>query len=165
MYYRFQVDGQQTIHVPGITHGKLMDSKNELGYRNSIYPSELQKFSAWMTTRSAVGPLSIIVRLLGGSLMMVGKGGQSRMMAAQQAALRDWLGARFCRSTIKIRAYIAAEFSILYAHSGCLKMPGRLGFECRKPRALPHVANSDTHAEFIVFYQDWMTKLPADEAV
>ena len=87
------------------------------------------------------------------------------MMAAQQAALRDWLGARFCRSTIKIRAYIAAEFSILYAHSGCLKMPGRLGFECRKPRALPHVANSDTHAEFIVFYQDWMTKLPADEAV
>ena len=125
----------------------------------------LQKFSAWMTTRSAVGPISITVRFVGGSLMMVGKGGQSRMMAAQQAALRDWLGARFCRSTVKIRAYIAAEFSILYAHSGCLKMPGRLGFECRKPRALPHVANSETHAEFIVFYQDWMTKLPADEAV
>ncbi|MDT2076242.1 MAG: hypothetical protein RMX26_09660, partial [Planktomarina sp.] len=118
-----------------------------------------------MTTRSAVGPISITVRFVGGSLMMVGKGGQSRMMAAQQAALRDWLGARFCRSTVKIRAYIAAEFSILYAHSGCLKMPGRQGFEYRKPRALLRVANSEMHAEFIAFYQDWMTKLPANEAV
>ena len=97
--------------------------------------------------------------------MMVGNGGRSRMMAAKQAALRDWLGARFCRSTVKIRAYIAAEFGILYAHSGCLKMPGRLGFEYRKPKALPRVANSETHAEFIAFYQDWMTKLPANEAV
>ena len=40
-----------------------------------------------------------------------------------------------------------------------------LGFEYRKPRALPRVANSETHAEFIAFYQDLMTKLPADEAV
>jgi hypothetical protein len=44
-------------------------------------------------------------------------------------------------------------------------MPGRLGFEYRKPKALPRVANSETHAEFIAFYQDWMTKLPANEAV
>ena len=44
-------------------------------------------------------------------------------------------------------------------------MLGRLGFECRKPRALPRVADEDKQAEFIAFYQDWMTKLPADEAV
>ena len=44
-------------------------------------------------------------------------------------------------------------------------MLGRLGFEYRKPRALPRVANSETHAEFIAFYHGWMTKLPADEAV
>ena len=52
-----------------------------------------------------------------------------------------------------------------YSRLGCLKMPGRLGFEYRKPKALPRVANSETHAEFIAFYQDWMTKLPANEAV
>ena len=44
-------------------------------------------------------------------------------------------------------------------------MLGRLGFEYRKPRALPRVADEDKQAEFIAFYQDLMTKLPADEAV
>lgn len=38
----------------------------------------------------------------GGSLMMVGKGGQSRMMAPQQAALRDWLGAHFAVQPSKL---------------------------------------------------------------
>ena len=32
-------------------------------------------------------------------------------------------------------------------------------------RALPRVADEDKQAEFIAFYQDLMTKLPADEAV
>ena len=44
-------------------------------------------------------------------------------------------------------------------------MLGRLGFEYRKPRALPRVADEDKQAEFIASYQDLMTKLPADEAV
>ena len=44
-------------------------------------------------------------------------------------------------------------------------MLGRLGFQYRKPRALPRVADEDKQAEFIAFYQDLMTKLPADEAV
>ena len=41
----------------------------------------------------------------------------------------------------------------------------RLGFEYRKPRALPRVADEDKQAEFIAFYQDLMTKLASDEAV
>jgi hypothetical protein len=41
----------------------------------------------------------------------------------------------------------------------------RLGFEYRKPKALPRVADEDKQAEFIAFYQDLMTKLAADEAV
>ena len=41
----------------------------------------------------------------------------------------------------------------------------RLGFEYRKPKALPRVADEGKQAEFIAFYQDLMTKLPADEAV
>jgi hypothetical protein len=35
----------------------------------------------------------------------------------------------------------------------------RLGFEYRKPKALPRVADEDKQAELIVFYQDFMTKL------
>ena len=34
------------------------------------------------------------------------KGGQSRMTQAQEAALCTWLEARFCRSTVEMRAHI-----------------------------------------------------------
>ena len=37
--------------------------------------------------------------------------------------------------------------------------------EYSKPKTLPRVANEDKQAEFIAFYQNLMTKLPADEAV
>ena len=39
-------------------------------------------------------------------------------------------------------------------------MLGRLGFEYRKPRALPRVADEDKQAEFIASYQDLMTTGP-----
>jgi hypothetical protein len=73
----------------------------------------------------------------------------------QKAQLRVHLPERF----------ITAEFELVYSHSGCLKMLRRPGFEYRKPKALPRVADEDKQAEFIAFYQDLMTKLPADEAV
>ena len=72
---------------------------------------------------------------------------------------------RFCRSAGEIRAFITAEFELGYSHSGCLKMLRRLGFEYRKPKALPRVTDEDKQAEIIALYQDLMTKLPADEAV
>ena len=52
----------------------------------------------------------------------VWKGGQSRMTQAQEAALCAWLEARFCRSTVEIRAHVAAEFGLKYSHSGCIKL-------------------------------------------
>ena len=93
------------------------------------------------------------------------QGGQSRLTSDQETKLSAWLEDHFCRSAVEIRAFITAKFELGYSHSGCLKMLGRLGFEYRKPRALPRVADEDKQAEFIAFYQDLMTKLPADEAV
>jgi transposase len=53
------------------------------------------------------------------------QGGRSRMTATQEAELSAWLEGRFCRSTAPIRAYIAAEFSLQYSHSGCISFwPG-----------------------------------------
>jgi transposase len=69
------------------------------------------------------------------------KGGQSRMTQAQEVALCAWLEARFCRSTVEIRAHVAAECGLNYSHSGCIKLLARLGFEYRKPKALPRVAD------------------------
>ena len=92
-------------------------------------------------------------------------GRQSRLTPDEETKRSAWLDDRFCHSAGEIRAFITAAFGLGYSHSGCLKVLGRLGFEYRKPRALPRVADAETHAEFIAFYQDWMTKLPANEAV
>jgi transposase len=50
------------------------------------------------------------------------KGGQSRMTQAQEVALCAWLEARFCRSTVEIRAHVAVECGLNYSHSGCIKL-------------------------------------------
>ena len=93
------------------------------------------------------------------------KGGQSRMTQAQEVGLCAWLEARFCRSTVEIRAHVAAEFDLKYSHSGCIKLLARLGFEYRKPKPLPRVASAEKQAAFIALYERLMRELPADEAV
>ena len=93
------------------------------------------------------------------------QGGQSRMTAAQEAVLIAWLEGRVCRSVAEVRAYILAEFGIHYAHSGCVKLLRRLGFEYRKPRAVPRVADPEDQAAFIAFYAQLIKYLQPDEAV
>ena len=93
------------------------------------------------------------------------KGSQSRMKQAQEGALCAWLEARFCRSTVEIRAHVAAECGLNYSHSGCIKLLARLGFEYRKPKALPRVADVAKQAEFITMYETMLNSLANDEAV
>jgi transposase len=93
------------------------------------------------------------------------KGGQSRMTAVQETALCDWLEARFCRSTVAIRAYISSQFGIKYSHSGCIKLLARLRFEYRKPKAIAKVADPIKQAAFIAFYENLLNTLADDETV
>ena len=93
------------------------------------------------------------------------KGGQSRLSVAQKSALCAWLEERFCRSTVKIRSYITAQFDLRYSHSGCVKLLARQGFEYRKPKALPRVADVAKQAEFIAMYENMLNSLADDEAV
>jgi len=93
------------------------------------------------------------------------KGGQPRMTAAQETALTTWLEGRFCRSADEIRAHIAGEFGLRYSHSGCIKLLSRLGFEYRKPRPVPRVADPAQQADFIAAYARLLNGLGADEAV
>lgn len=87
------------------------------------------------------------------------------MTQAQETALCAWLQVRFCRSTVEIRAHLAAECGLNYSHSGCIKLLARLGFEYRKPKPLPRVASAEKQTAFIAFYERLMRELPADEAV
>lgn len=93
------------------------------------------------------------------------QGGQSRMISAQEDALIALLEARFCRSADEIRAHIAAEFGLRYSHSGCIKLLARLGFEYRKPRPVPRVADPAPQAAFIAAYESLLNNLDTDEAV
>ena len=93
------------------------------------------------------------------------QGGQSRMTLPQEAALSTWLEGRFCRSADEIRAHITAEFGLRYSHSGCIKLLARLGFEYRKPRAVPRVADPTRQDAFISDYERLLNGLGADEAV
>jgi transposase len=93
------------------------------------------------------------------------KGEKSRMTPVQEAALCTWLDGRFCRSTVEIRSYIASQFGFEYSHSGCIKVLARLGFEYRKPKALPRASSAEKQAAFIALYERLMTELGVDEAV
>jgi transposase len=93
------------------------------------------------------------------------KGGQTRMTAAQEDGLCAWLGERFCRSTAPIGSHIASQFGFAYSHSGCIKLLARLGFEYRKPKALPQGSSAEKQAALIALYEGLMTTLGADEAV
>ena len=93
------------------------------------------------------------------------QGGQSRMAGTQEDELCTWLDERFCRSTVEIRSYIGSQFGFEYSHSGCIKLLARLGFEYRKPKALPRVASAAKQAAFIDMYEQLLNGLGADEAV
>ena len=83
------------------------------------------------------------------------QGGQSRMTTDQEAGLCTWLEGRFCRSTVEIRSYMASEFGLGYSHSGCIKFLARLGFEYRKPKALPRAVPAEKQEEFIALLGYW----------
>ncbi|WP_044039140.1 helix-turn-helix domain-containing protein [Octadecabacter arcticus] len=85
------------------------------------------------------------------------KGGQSRMAADQEAALCDWLDGRFCHSSVEIRAHVSTKFGLRYSHSGCIKLLARLGFEYRKPKALPRVVSAEKQAAFMVLSQSFLS--------
>ena len=42
------------------------------------------------------------------------------MIQAQEAASCAWLEVSYCRSTVEIRAYVAADLGLNHSHSGCM---------------------------------------------
>ena len=93
------------------------------------------------------------------------KGGTCRLSETQQMALCTWLEERLCRDTNEIRAHIRHTCQVEYSRSGCIKLLHRLGFDYKKPKTLPRVADEAAQQEFIDHYDDLLRTLPADEAV
>lgn len=93
------------------------------------------------------------------------KGGLSRLSRTEEAALCTWLEGRLCRDTHEIRAHIRQAWQVNYSRSGCIKLLHRLGFDYKKPKTLPRVADATAQQEFIDQYERLHRALPADEAV
>ena len=93
------------------------------------------------------------------------RGGSSHLSVDQQAQLSDFADKRLCRSTAEIIAWTRLQFGIVYGRSGMIKLLGRLGFDYRKPKALPAIADEAAQAAHINAYEALLNRLEARQAV
>lgn len=93
------------------------------------------------------------------------KGAKRTLSAEQEGALVAALGERLFPTSSAVHAYIRARFGIEFSRSGLIKYLGRLGFEYRKPKAMPAQANVAAQEAFIAAYEQLLNDLGADEVV
>lgn len=93
------------------------------------------------------------------------EGGCSRLSLEQESALSEWVEASFPRNTRKIGAWLRKSFEVSYSHAGLIALLHRLGFEYRKPKAMPRRLDDAKQQAFIDRYEKLLNTMGADEAV
>jgi len=93
------------------------------------------------------------------------KGAKRSLDASQEAALIDDLRARLFTTSRAVRAHIRARFGVEFSRSGLIKYLNRIGFEYRKPKALPAQANVAAQEAFVAAYETLLNGLGANEVV
>jgi transposase len=93
------------------------------------------------------------------------RGGSSNLSMQQQRELASFVEHRMCRSTAEIIAWTERKFGVIYGRSGMIKLLSRLGFEYRKPKPLPAIADEAVQAAFIAAYEDLLNNLDVNETV
>jgi transposase len=93
-------------------------------------------------------------------------GSAAFLSAAQEAALKDFVGATLPRSTRQIGAFIAREFGLTYeSRSGLIALLHRLGLEYHKPEVISRKLDVEQQKAFIHNYDKLLNGLGANEAV
>lgn len=93
------------------------------------------------------------------------KGGMPRLSAEQEATLTAWVTETLPRTTSAVAQWMADEVGIRFeSRSGIIKLLHRLGFEHRKPEAVPAKADVVKQNDFIDQYETQQNGLEADEA-
>ncbi len=93
-------------------------------------------------------------------------GSASFLSAAQEEALKVFVGAALPRSTRRIGAWIEKEFGVVYeSRSGLIALLHRLGLEYHKPNVIPRKLDKEKQQAFIDSYEDLQNSLGPDEAV
>jgi len=93
------------------------------------------------------------------------KGAKRTLSSEQEEALVSDLSARLFSTSSAVQAHIRARFGVELSRSGLIKYLNRLGFEYRKPKALPAQANVEAQEAFIAAYERLLNALGADEVV
>lgn len=93
------------------------------------------------------------------------KGAKRTLNADQQAVLVNDLAERFFSTSTEVHAHIQAKFGVEFSRSGLIKYLSRLGFEYRKPKAMPAQANVEAQEAFVAAYERLLNDLGADEVV
>src|ERR1700691_2761301 len=93
-------------------------------------------------------------------------GSASFLSAAQEDALKAFVGATLPRSTRQVGAWIEQEFGLVYeSRSGLIALLHRLGLEYHKPNVIPSKLDEDKQKAFIENYEKLLNSLGDDEAV
>ena len=88
------------------------------------------------------------------------------LSAAQEDALKAFVGTTLPRSTRQIGAFIAREFGLNYqSRSGLIALLHRLGLEYHKPEVISRKLNVEQQKAFIEDYDKLLNCLGNDEAV
>lgn len=93
------------------------------------------------------------------------EGSSSRLSLDQESALSEWVDAHHPRSIQKIGAFLKRSFGVSYSRSGLIALLHRLGFEYRKPQAMPRGLDDAKQQAFIDRYENLLNTMGADEAV
>jgi transposase len=93
------------------------------------------------------------------------EGGSSRLSSEQETALSDWVRAQLPRSTRLVGAWLARTFGQAYSRSGLIVLLHRLGFDYRKPEAMPRGLDDAKQQAFIDDYENLLNTMDIDEAV
>ena len=93
-------------------------------------------------------------------------GSASFLSAAQEEALKVFVGTTLPRTTRQVGAWIEREFGLVYeSRSGLIALLHRLGLEYHKPNVIPRKLNEEKQKAFIAGYEKLLNSLGDDEAV
>jgi len=93
------------------------------------------------------------------------KGSSPRLSLEGEAALVDVLKSRLFTTTAEVIALVEERFAVRYSRSGMIKLLHRLGFEYRKPKALPRLPPVETQEAFVAAYESLLNGLDAKDQV
>jgi transposase len=93
------------------------------------------------------------------------KGSSSHLSLEQERALSEWVDDHHPHSIREIGAFLKLNFGVSYSRSGRIALLHRLGFEYRKPKAMPRGLDDAKQQAYIRAYGNLLNTMGLDEAV